>query len=123
MSGRFWIQTVPDEHALIALDVHRPGAPREVGRVSLGPGHWPHWISLEPDGRRIVVTGYRATRHRVIVVKLDPNTGALALDTRFGAGGDGPGVSFDRQVWPHGPTGPGDPHGAVFSRDPGGRGP
>jgi hypothetical protein len=75
VSGHFWIQTVPAEHALVALDVRQPEAPREVGRVSLGPGHWPHWISLEPGDRRLVVTGYQGTRHRVIVVTVRPGDG------------------------------------------------
>ena len=116
VSGHFWIQTVPAEHALVALDVRQPEAPREVGRVSLGPGHWPHWISLEPGDRRLVVTGYQGTRHRVIVVRFDPATGALAVDARFGGGPDGAGVSFARPAWPHGATGAADPHAAVFSR-------
>lgn len=116
VAGRFWIQPVPGEHGLIALDVQRPDAPREAGRVVLGPNQWPHWISLEPGGRRIVVTGYQATRYHVIVVAFDPTTGSLAVDSAFGGGKDGPGVSFDRREWPHGASGPADPHGAVFSR-------
>lgn len=113
--GHFWVQTVPAENALVALDVRRPGAPREVGRLALGPGHWPHWISLEPSGGRIVITGYQRTRQRVIMARVHPRTGALTADPRFGAG---EGVSFNRRDWPHGPSGPGDPHGAVFSRLP-----
>ena len=116
VAGHYWIQTVPAENALIALDVQRPEAPREVGRVVLGAAHWPHWISIEPNGKRIVITGYQATRHRVIIVKLDQSTGALSLDAKFGAGSGGPGISFNRPNWPHGATGPGDPHGAVFSQ-------
>ncbi|MDF2776017.1 MAG: hypothetical protein K0S86_5518, partial [Geminicoccaceae bacterium] len=34
---------------------------------------------------------------------------------------DGPlGVSFDRAEWPHGKSGPAQPHGTVFSRPPAG---
>ncbi len=82
VAHNLWIQTVPGIHGLVALDVSNPERPREVSRLVLGDDDWPHWISLEPGGRRIVV----------------------------------PGVSFDRMEWPHGPTGPGDPHGVVFSR-------
>ena len=114
--GHFWIQPVPAEHALIALVVGRPDSPREVSRLVLGPGQWPHWISVEPNGRRVVVTGYQATRYHVIVATFDPMTGAVAADSAFGGGKDGLGVSFERREWPHGATGPGDPHGAVFSR-------
>lgn len=114
--GHWWIQAVPGDGALVALDVAEPGAPREVSRLRLGEGQWPHWISRSPEGDRLVVTGYAATRHRVIIVNVDSVTGVLSLDERFG-GDDGlPGVSFLRDEWPHGATGPGDPHGVVFSR-------
>ena len=76
--------------------------------------------SRSADGRRIVVTGYAGTRHRVLIVDFDPVTGDLEVDASFTANGvDRPGVSFDRVTWPHGESGPGDPHGAVFSRPTG----
>lgn len=113
--GNFWIQAVPDAHGLVALDVSLPGEPREVARVTLEDDDWPHWISLAPDQRRIVVTGYAGTRHRIIVVNIDPATAEMSVDREFG-GPDRPGISLDREAWPHGKTGPGDPHGVVFSR-------
>jgi hypothetical protein len=116
VAGHYWIQTVPDEGALIALDVTTPDAPREVSRLLLGEGHWPHWISLDQKGGRLAVTGYAATRHRLVLVRLNPATGELTLDEEFSAGDGRPGISFYRDVWPHGRTGPGDPHGVVFSR-------
>jgi len=116
VAGDYWIQTVPDNGALVVLDVRQVDAPREVGRLRLGEGHWPHWISLDPEASRLVVTGYAATRHRVIVARFDAATGQLMLDEEFGAGDGRPGISFERDRWPHGATGPGDPHGAVFSR-------
>lgn len=116
VAGDRWIQAVPEAHGLVALDVANPDAVREVSRVVLGVDDWPHWISLSPDQRRIVVTGYAGTRHRVIVVNLDPETAALTLDHGFtDEASPRTGVSFDRPSWPHGATGPGDPHGAVFS--------
>jgi hypothetical protein len=115
--GRFWIQAVPPVNGLVALDVSDPANPVEVARVTLADDDWPHWISLSPDGHRIVVTGYAGTRHRVILVDLDPTTGAMTVDEAFTSpGATRPGVSFDRGSWPHGETGPGDPHGVVFSR-------
>ena len=117
VSGDFWIQAVPEVNGLVTLDVSDPARPVEISRLSLGLDDWPHWISLASDGRRIVVTGYAGTRHRVLIVDFDPATGAMAVDTDFGsADPDRPGVSFIRDVWPHGASGPGDPHGAVFSR-------
>jgi hypothetical protein len=75
-------------------------------------------MSLEPRGERIVVTsGPGATLYRVLLVRLDPDSGALTLDESFrDPGSDMPGVSFARTTWPHGPAGPARPHGAVFSR-------
>lgn len=116
VAGNYWIQTVPDDGALVALDVQQPDAPREVSRLQLGEGHWPHWISLGPQASRLVVTGYSATRHRVIVVQFDTATGRLMVDEEFSAGDGRLGISFERDRWPHGTTGPGDPHGVVFSR-------
>jgi hypothetical protein len=119
--GDRWIQPVPAEHALVALDVSDPRDVREVARLEFPEGHWPHWLAPSPDGRRIVVTGYAGTRHRVLLVEVDPETGAMRLDEGFRTrGSEGPGVSFDRESWPHGATGPADPHGVVFSIPSGG---
>lgn len=114
--GDLWIQAVPEAHGLVTLDVSEPDAPREVSRLTLAEDDWPHWISLSPDGRRIVITGYAGTRHRIIIANLDPADGTMRLDPDFGGTGDRPGISMDRTAWPHGATGPGDPHGVVFSR-------
>lgn len=115
--GDFWIQAVPAAHGLVALDVSEADEPREVARVVLGEDDWPHWISLAPDRRRIAVTGYAGTRHRIVMVTIDPATAEMSVDSGFGRSTPGrPGVSLRLEAWPHGTTGPGDPHGVVFSR-------
>ncbi len=118
--GRFWVQTYAhaDGSALVSLDISDPSRPVEVDRLALEDAWWPHWMSLEPRGDRIVVTsGPGATLYRVLLVRLDPQTGALTLDESFrDPGSDVPGVSFRRTSWPHGRAGPARPHGAVFSR-------
>lgn len=116
VTGDTWIQAVPAAHGLVALDVSDPARVSEVHTVSLDEDDWPHWIALSPDERRIVVTGYAGTRHRVILVDWDPSTQTLSVDESFGPTAGRPGISFDRSDWPHGSSGPGDPHGAVFSR-------
>jgi hypothetical protein len=118
--GRFWVQTYANSagSALISLDISDPHHPVVLDELTLDEPWWPHWISMEPDGERIVVTsGKGATLYRVLIVRLDQETGGLALDSTFrDRGSDVPGVSFDRKSWPHGAAGPARPHGAVFSR-------
>jgi hypothetical protein len=77
----------------------------------------PHWIAVSPDQRRVVVTGYGAMRHRVVIARFDPASGALAPDERFREpGASAPGFRMDDKTWPHGGSAKGIPHGAVFSR-------
>jgi hypothetical protein len=118
--GDYWIQTYAhtDGSALIAIDISDPANPVEADRLTLDEAWAPHWISMEPAGDRIVVTSAPgSTLYRVLVVRLDPETGRLALDSTFRSpGAELPGVSFDRTSWPHGEAGPARPHGAVFSR-------
>lgn len=117
VAGDFYLVTVPAWHAVVSLDIRDPAHPREVSRAELGPGDVPHWIALSPDRRRVVVTGYKEMQHRVMLLRFDPATGQLAVDTRFREEGDSvPGFRMDDKTWPHGGSAPGVPHGAVFSR-------
>jgi hypothetical protein len=106
VSGRHVAITVPSVPAVVSLDVSDPSRPREVGRVTLPEGWIPHWLALEPNGQRLVVTGYGAMEDRVLLLVHDDATGALAIDERFREEGAAePGLRLD-----------GVPHGAVFSR-------
>lgn len=105
IAGHFWLQTSGAQHAVLTLDVSDPARPREVSRLQLKLGQVPHWIGLEPSGNRLVITGYRALAHSVLLGNVDRTTGSLAIDTT---------VDFGRDRWPHGSTGPAVPHGAVF---------
>jgi hypothetical protein len=88
-----------------------------VGRLTLGATDAPHWLAREPDGDRLVVTGYGGLESRALIVRVDRRTGALRLDAGFTTPGAAqPGVDFGREAWPHGSTGRAIPHGAVFSR-------
>jgi hypothetical protein len=117
VAGRFWLQTSGAEHSVVSLDISNSGRPREVARLTLQPDQVPHWIALEPSGRRLVITGYRELAPWVLLADLDRTTGALNLDTTFKAPGAAhAGIYFGRDQWPHGPTGPAVPHGAVFAR-------
>ena len=118
VAGRFWVQTVSDARALVSLDVSNPSRPVEVSRLVLGERDNTHWIALEPNGNRIVISGGGGTLKRhILIAKIDFKTGKLSLDETFREeGSDRPGISFDRERWPHGANGGAIPHGAVFSR-------
>jgi hypothetical protein len=115
VAGNYYLVTVPAWSAVVSLDIINPAAPREVSRVSLGTDDVPHWIALSRDQRRVVVTGYRAMQHRVVLLRFDPATGQLALDERFRENGaTEPGFRMDNKTWPHGGNAAAVPHGAVF---------
>ena len=119
LTGHWWLQPVPETHSLLALDVTDPEHPREVSSVSLGAEVGPHWIALDPSGRRVVLNGGWWNREgaRLFVIDFDPATGKLAIDTRFkDPGGARPGIAMTGRTWPHGFTGTAVPHGTVFSR-------
>jgi hypothetical protein len=117
IAGHYYLVTVPAWSAVVSLDISNPAAPREVSRATLAAGDVPHWIAISPDHRRVVVTGYKGMRHRVVIARFDPDTGQLAIDERFREeGATDPGYRMDTKTWPHGGAAKGIPHGAVFSR-------
>jgi hypothetical protein len=112
--GKYLVAPVSKIGGLIALDISDGAAPKEVSRLIFDAAHpGAHWIGADRKSNRLVVTG--AMQSWVMVVKLDPETGALSIDEKFG-GAAGPGISFDRADWPHGETGPAEVHGALFRR-------
>lgn len=118
LTGHYWLQPVPAAHAVVALDIADPEHPREVSRVSLGSDEEPHWLAIDPTGRRLVVNsaGY-VQGDRLFIVNFDPTNGALAIDQRFRDGNDDkPGLNLAARRWPHGFSGRASPHGVVFSR-------
>jgi hypothetical protein len=114
--GHYYLVTVPAWRAVVSLDISDPSKPREVSRLVLGPKDVPHWISMEPNRRRVVITGYGDLASRVLIASFDEATGKLALDETFrDAGAAEPGVRMDKKSWPHGGAAAAIPHGAVFS--------
>lgn len=117
--GDIWLQTYASSagSSLMSFDISDPSNPVLVDQLEWGEPWWPHWISIEPGGRRVVLTsGPGATESKVLIVLMDPETGELRFDSAFrDPGSDQMGVDFARAEWPHGPAGPGKPHGAVFS--------
>ncbi len=114
LAGSLWVQTVPDEHALVTLDVTDSARPREIGRLVFDSTFSPHWLALDEGGSRLVVND---GKERMFLVTLDRRTGGLQIDPSFrDPGATVPGVGFARAGWPHGATGAAVPHGSVFSR-------
>jgi hypothetical protein len=113
--GHYLVESVPDIHGFIVLDMADAVHPREVSRLVISPDYSPHWTGVDRETGRIVVTSGREG-DRTYVLRLDPKTGALAIDTAFRDEDGQPGFSFASRKWPHGWTGAGKPHGAVFSR-------
>ncbi len=117
LAGRYYLVTVPAWSAVVSLDISDPAQPHEVSRLTLGPDDVPHWIAMEPNQQRVVITGYKALRTRVLMARFDPTSGRLTLDQRFRAAGSAePGFRMENITWPHGGTAAAIPHGAVFSR-------
>jgi hypothetical protein len=115
-SGRFWVQPVGTTGSVVVMDVSRPEEPVIVDELHFGVDARPHWLALEPGGKRIVMTGGGTLAGGVYLIDMDPVTGKLRLAGDLPASGSGIlGIRFDREEWPHGKTGPAFAHGAVFS--------
>lgn len=110
--GDYWIQTVPEAHALVVLDVSNPAQPKETSRIVLDDNDKPHWIAASADGRRLVMTTYGP---RVLLFNFDRDLGTLAIDADFrDAGASSPGLRLQHVPTLAGDSGPWAPHGAVF---------
>lgn len=106
VAGRYWIQPT-SAHSLVSLDVGDLSRVKEVGNLVLDDDALPHWISKEPAGNRLVITGFGSLATQALFAKIDPKTGALTREPYR--------IDFDRR-WPDGWIGPAMPHGALFSR-------
>jgi hypothetical protein len=114
--GRYLIQSVPSMHGFIVLDIANGAKPVEVSRLEMTDIYHPHWTAWDPKTERLVVTSGHTPEDRLYLLKLDQASGALTVDEAFRDSDGKPGFSFAEREWPHGWTGVGAPHGAVFSR-------
>jgi hypothetical protein len=106
--GNYLVETMQSGHAVVSLDMSDPEHPHEAGRILLGPDDAPHWIAVEPDGDRLVITGVGALSTRVLFATINRQTGELRLDPQS--------IDLTRS-WPDGWKGSAVPHGAVFSNE------
>lgn len=116
--GNLWIQPSATEQAIVSYYLGDPANPRLASRLVLDSAFvGPHWLALDPGAGRVVVTSGNGAW--VLMINVDPVTGALSIDESFrDPGATRPGVWFDRQDWPHGAGGRAMPHGAVFGPGP-----
>ena len=113
--SHYLIQSVPILHGLVVLDIRDGAHPVEVARTVIDPGFVPHWTVYDATTHRVAVTG-ETEEDRLFMLRFDPETGALALDTAFHDASGRPGFDFTKRAWPHGWTGSAYAHGVVFSR-------
>jgi hypothetical protein len=111
--SHYLIQSVPILHGVVVLDIKDGAHPVEVARVVLDATIFPHWTGYDASTHRLAVTGYR--EDRLFMLKFDPDTGALAIDSAFHDNRGNPGFDFDNRTWPHNWTGSAIAHGVVFS--------
>ena len=112
--GHYWVQTVPALPGLITLDISDPAHPVEVSRLVLPPPFaMPHWLASDAAASRVVVTGHGMGY--VLIVNVDPRSGALAIDPKFRDERTGAvGVSLDGRRWPSGTVARAAVHGTLF---------
>jgi len=113
--GHYLVQSVPALHGYVVLDIADGSRPVEVSQLIINDKYAPHWTGWDAKSRRLVVTSGQ-TGDRMYLLKLNEATGALSVDDAFGDADGQAGFSFAERAWPHGWTGEGTPHGAVFSR-------
>jgi hypothetical protein len=112
--GKYWIQP-EHERAIVVYDLSDRARARVASRLVLDERFAaPHWLAADQASARVAATSESGW---LLVLKLDRETGSLAVDEAFrDPGADRPGVSFLRKSWPHGDGGDARPHGAVFGR-------
>ncbi len=114
--GHYLVQSVPEVHGFIVLDISNAARPVEVSRLTLTENYRPHWTGWDAKTQRLVVTSGETPNDRTYLLKLDLANGSLTIDTAFRDADGQPGFSFAEREWPHGWKGVGMPHGAVFTR-------
>ena len=112
--GRFWVMTVGRMHMLVTLDIRDPAHPVEVSRLMADSVFRPHWLARDPGSTRLIVGAENGGENRMLMARLDPQSGRLSWDAGFRSPDGKLGISFQRTSWPHGDTGDAFGHAALF---------
>ena len=78
-SGRFWVQPVGTTGSVVVLNVSTPEKPVIADELAFGIDARPHWLALEPGGKRIVMTGGGTLAGGVYLIDMDPESNSLAI--------------------------------------------
>jgi hypothetical protein len=108
--GDYYIVPVGMSDRVISVDVSDPMHPGPVDTMYVGAGFSPHWTQVDPGTNRFILTGDGPSGPMVRLYHVDANTGEITPDDAFGS------LDLEREVWPHGATGPAAPHAALFGR-------
>lgn len=114
IAGHYLVMPVDSIGGYVVVDIAEGTRPVEVSRLTIAPGYASHWTAWDPSTNRIVVTS-GTSGDRLYLLNLDSRSGKLSIDQSFRDADGKPGLTMQR-AWPHGWTGEGKPHGAVFSR-------
>ena len=113
--GKWWIHPIGKESRVATFDVSDPMHPRQVASLHIAEGFAPHWTARDPKSDRIVVGAEAGMEEAMVILRLEPSTGALRFDDRLvDAKGRNGFLDFSREEWPHGRTGPAWGHAALF---------
>jgi hypothetical protein len=116
IKGDFLILPVMFSRTILTIDISQPDQPREVSRFDTPERFLPHWTAADPRSNRIVVSPDGPSDPAVAILRIDPETGVLSIDREFGKDESSIGISFARDIWPHGQTGPAIPHASLFGQ-------
>ena len=115
VEGRWWVMPVGRANRLVTLDISDPARPREVARLDTASDFRPHWSAKDPKSDRIVVGAELGGEQGMLILRLDPRTGALRLDERVRSREGRAGyLDLTLEKWPHGPSGAAWAHAALF---------
>jgi hypothetical protein len=92
--GHYWVMTVGLAHMLVTLDIRTPDRPVEVSRLATDTNFRPHWLAKDPGSDRLIVGAEFGGDNRMLMARVDSETGQLSWDQSFRSAADSLGVQF-----------------------------
>jgi len=115
ISGNLMVMPIAYGHKFVTLDISNPAKPVQLASFATDSTFFPHWLSGDPGGDRLVMTDQGDGSPRIMIAKLDRSTGKITWDEKFrDPGSTKPGISLENVNWPNGVKGKVFAHGALF---------